>query len=123
MIAALLFGLYVLLFGGGGIEGPFDVKKKDLEHAVADSGVRSQILELTERLDKDLEKNRKQRTETLDKLLRVQHGYESPAEDFEAEAQRLEELLGERYSKIFATRSALKDLMSEAEWSAVIGKR
>jgi len=116
--------LFMLLFGAAGIDTLFsDIGKKEVKHVVSDADARSEILDLSKQLGKDLKENEKEWDARLDQFLEVVSAYGSLPADFEAQAQHLELILENRHRMVLETRSRMKAFMSAEEWDAVFAKR
>lgn len=123
MLIALVFGLYTL-FGGGSIDSLLGgLSKKEVRAVVADEERAAQVLEWSQALQDGLQEDSNRLKKRIEELRGVHTDYASLPIDFEAQAEHIDVLLEARHERQLKTRSALKQLLNEDEWDALLADR
>ena len=116
--------ILLLVFGTGGGLGHYLVNSdKAIKTVVEDKPRRSEILDVTKQLSKDLKKERKVYIAAVEDYLDLHQTYEAASEDFDAQ---LEAVMGQQQHLIETTldaREAMKEHMTADEWYSVFKKQ
>ena len=112
--------ILMLVFGTGGGLGHYLVNSdKAIKTAVEDKPRRSEVLDITKQLSKDLKKERKVYIAAVEDYLELHQNYETTPDEFDAQ---LEEILGQQQQLIETTldaRDEMHERMKADEWHSV----
>ena len=112
--------ILMLVFGTGGGLGHYLVNSdKAIKTAVEDKPRRSEVLDITKQLAKDLKKERKVYIAAVEDYLELHQNYETTPDEFDGQ---LEEIMGQQQQLIETTldaREAMKEQMTVDEWHSV----
>ena len=112
--------ILMLVFGTGGGLGHYLVNSdKAIKTAVEDKPRRSEVLDITKQLSKDMKKERKVYIAAVEDYLELHQNYETTPDEFDAQ---LEEILGQQQQLIETTldaRDEMHERMKAEEWQSV----
>ena len=112
--------ILLLVFGTGGGLGHYLVNSdKAIKTVVEDKPRRSELMDITKQLGKDLKKERKVYIAAVEDFLDLHQTYETTPDEFDAQ---LEEILGQQQQLIETTldaRDKMHENMTADEWHSV----
>ena len=115
--------VFILLFGGGGLEFYLTNLKDSVKDAVPDKPRQEVILDTSKALAKDLESLQKDVEKQFDAYVDAHADFESTPADFDAVTTRLVSDQQQLGKLVLDARDKMHSQMTEAEWTAVFSKQ
>jgi hypothetical protein len=111
---------FILMFGGGGsLENYLLNIKKPVKAAVESKVTVNEVLHLSKALKKQLKAQNKEMTRLRENFLDLHTQYDTSLADIEAYVDSMMTVRERGQKHILDARFAMKNLMTQAEWSAV----
>ena len=110
----------MLLFGGGGsLENYLLNIKKPVTAAVESKETVNEVIDLSKELKKQLKVQNKEITDLRESFLDLHTNHDAESDDFKAYLDRLMIARETGQQQILDARMAMKDLMTQEEWTEV----
>lgn len=123
LVGATTATILILVFGGGkGLGHYLANSDKAIKQAVEDKERRSEILKVTKQFSKDLKKEQKAYSSSVEDWLDLHQNYETMPEDFNSQADEIMKQQHRMIETILDTREAMKSNMTAEEWRQVFGE-
>ena len=119
MIVATLTILMLLFGGGGSLENYLLNIKKPVTAAVENKETVNEVIDLSKELKKQLKVQNKEITDLRESFLDLHTNHDAESDDFEAYLDRLMIARETGQQQILDARMAMKDLMTQEEWTEV----
>ena len=119
MIIATLTILMLLFGGGGSLENYLLNIKKPVTAAVESKETVNEVIDLSKELKKQLKVQNKEITDLRESFLDLHTNHDAESDDFEAYLDRLMIARETGQQQILDARMAMKDLMTQEEWTEV----
>lgn len=121
MIIAIT-ALFILLFGGGGLEFYLTNLKDSVKDAVPDKPRREEIMDTSKALEKELESLQKDVGKQFKSYVDVHNNYKATPADFDAVTTQLVSDQQKFAKLVLDARYKMHEQMTADEWRAVFSK-